>query len=128
MMNINWEELRSAHNNLVDGGMEENAEITFLMMLSSGKAKKSTVKFKDFMPVFWALSENKDINIITLVVQDKDGKIIYRHKQRTKCGEQIPDGGNANVIQNWGALTAKEKDMYIRLLISQIQGNDIQSN
>lgn len=123
MINIDWEELRSVYQDLVDkGNMTDDTEIVFVMVNDDGKAKKNIVKFKNFMSVFWSLSENKDYYVLTLVVQDKDGRILYRHKQRTSGNEEIPDGGNANVIQHWSALTPEEKETYMRLLIAQIEG------
>lgn len=123
MININWENLRTVHEELIDSGnLKDDSDIVFTMILSDGKAKKSIVKFKDFMSVFWAISENKDFSVLTLVVQDKEGRILYRHKQLTQGNEEIPDGGNAGVVQNWNALTEDEKSTYMRMLIAQIEG------
>lgn len=122
-INVDWEKLRATYQDMVDhSGLTLEQEIIVLMILTDGKAKKSTIKLKDFMSFFWALSESQDLRIMTLVVQDKEGRILYRHKQRTSGDEEIPDGGHAGIIQNWGALTQQEKDTYLSILIAQIQG------
>lgn len=122
-INVDWEKLRATYQDLVDSsGLTPEQEIVILMVLTDGKSKKSTIKFKDFMNFFWAISESQDLRILTLVVQDKEGRIIYRHKQRTSGDEEVPDGGHAGVILNWGALTPQEKDTYLSILVAQIQG------
>jgi len=122
-INVDWEKLRAVHQDLVDNsGLTDETDIIFLVVLNDGKAKKSIVKFRDFMHFFWAISENKDITVITLVAQDKEGRILYRHKQRTVGDEEIPDGGHASVVQSWCALTEQEKNMYLEMLMAQING------
>jgi len=122
-INVDWRKLRAIHKNLVkNNGLRDDAKVVFLMMLSDGKAKRAEVKFKDFLEFFWALSDNDELNVYTLVVQDKEGRILYRHKRLNASNEEIPDGGNAAVIQHWGALTSEEKETYLRLLVAQVNG------
>lgn len=122
-LKVNWEKLRWVQRELAEyGGLQEDTDITFLMLLADGKSKKNIVKFGDFLNFFWAISENTNLKILTLVVQDSDGRVLYRHKQYNKGNEEIPVGGNSNVVQHWAALTPKEKETYLNMLIAQIQG------
>jgi hypothetical protein len=122
-INVDWEKLRAIYQELIDNhGLVPESDITFTLVLTDGKAKKSIVKFKDFMSFFWAISESKELNIITLLAQDKEGRILYRYKQRTNGDEEIPDGGHAGVIQNWNAFTPEEKEIYLSILLAQIYG------
>jgi hypothetical protein len=121
-LKIDWEKLRWVQRELAEyGGLTDEAEVIFLMILKNGKSKKTTIKFGEFLNFFWILSENKELNILTLVVQDDEGRVLYRHKQRNKCDEEIPIGGNTNVVQHWAALTSGEKETYLQMLIAQIQ-------
>lgn len=122
-INIDWEKLRAVYSDLVDqDNIDHEAEIMFLMILSDGRPKKSIIKFKDFMNFFWSISENKEVCVATLVVQDKEGRILYRHKQSTSGNEEIPDGGHAGVVQHWIALEDHEKETYLKILMAQIEG------
>lgn len=122
-INVDWNKLRAIHKSLVtNNGLRDETEVVFLMMLDDGKAKKAVVKFKDFLEFFWALYDNKELRVFTLVVQDKEGRVLYRHKRLNVANEEIPDGGNAAVIQHWGALTPEEKETYMRLLVAQVNG------
>jgi len=122
-LNLDWDRLRQVHKDLEEhGGLSAETDITFLFVLTNGQGKKSVVKFKDFMKFLWSVEENTNFMVRTLVVQDKEGRVLYRHKQRTNGGEEIPDGGHAGVILNWGAFTPDEKNIYLRILIAQIQG------
>lgn len=122
-INVDWERLRAVYQELVaNNGLTPEADIIFMMTLKDGKAKKSMVKFKDFMSFFWAVSESKELDVLTLVAQDKEGRILYRYKQRTNGDEEVPDGGNVGVIQNWNALTPEEKETYLGMLLAQING------
>jgi hypothetical protein len=122
-LNINWEKLLLVQKELVTSkGLEDETEVTFLMMLANGKAKKSVIKFKDFLRFFWAVSDNNEMRVTTLVVQDQEGRTLYRHTQLNAGHEEIPDGGNTVTIQRWAALTSEEKRIYMRLLIAQING------
>jgi len=125
MMNINvdWDKLKAIEKHLSENAtLTPETEIIFVMIMNDGSPKKSIVKFKDFLNFFWALSENSQYSIVTLVVQDKEGRILYRHKQVTPGNEEIPVGGNAGVFRQWATLTPEEKDTYIRLLIAQFDG------
>lgn len=121
-MKVDWEKLRVAYQDIVNHGeLTGENDIVFLMVLSNGKSKKAIVKLKELMQFMWSLSESKELNILTLIIQDKEGRILYRHKQRTSGEEEIPDGGHAAVIQHWETLTRAEKDTYIEMLVAQIQ-------
>lgn len=122
---LDWDRLRTVHKNLTEWPtLTAETNIIFVMIMADQKARKSIVKFKDFMNFLWSLSENPDYQVLTLIVQDEDGRVLYRHKTLTAGNEEIPTGGNSNVIAHWGALTQPEKDTYIRLLVAQIQGHD----
>lgn len=122
---LDWDKLREVHKNLSQSfNLTEETNIVFVMIMDDRKARKSIVKFKDFMRFLWSLSENPDYHVLRLVVQDEDGRILYRHKTLTAGNEEIPTGGNSNVITHWGALTQHEKDTYLRLIEAQIQGHD----
>jgi hypothetical protein len=120
---LDWDKLRAIHKNLSElPTLHDETEIIFVMIMADKSAKKSIVKFKDFLSFLWSLSENPDYQILTLVVQDKEGRILYRHKTLTAGNEEIPVGGSGSVITHWGSLTQTEKDTYVRLLIAQIEG------
>lgn len=122
-IHLDWEKLRTVYQELIDhSGLAAENDIIIIMVLSDGKPKKAVIKFKEFLNFFWTISENKDLHVSTLIVQDKESRILYRHKQRTSGAEEIPDGGHAGIIQSWCALTEEEKDSYLRILIAQIQG------
>ena len=122
-LNLDWDKLRIVHKDLEQrDGLSGETDIIFLLVLANGQGKKSVIKFKDFMKFLWSVEENKKLLVRTLVVQDKEGRVLYRHKQRTNGNEEIPDGGHASVIQHWGAYTDNEKDIYLRILMAQIQG------
>ena len=124
MMNIrlDWDKLRQIQKDLSElPTLTDETEIIFVMVMSDHKAQKSIVKFKDFMNFLWALSENTSYTVLTLIVQDKEGRVLYRHKTLTAGNEEIPVGGNVHVLTHWGALTQSEKDTYIRLIEAQIQ-------
>lgn len=119
---LDWEKLKKIHSDLTnDKVLKKETDLVFIMVLHDGSVRKSIVKFKDFLNFFWDLADNPNIYISALVVQDKEGRTLYRHKLLTAGMEEIPNGGNINVVLNWVALTAPEKETYLKLLIAQIQ-------
>jgi hypothetical protein len=119
---LDWDTLRKKEKELSESAnLLADSDIVFIIILSNRTARKSVVKFKDFLNFFWTLSENDELDIATLVVQDTEGRVLYRHKTITAGEEEIPIGGT-NIIAQWSALTQNEKDIYMRLLESQIQG------
>jgi hypothetical protein len=125
-INVDWEKLRNVQKYLSENSdLTPETEITFIMILKSGSAKKSQIKFKDFLSLFWAISDNNDYVVANIVVQDKEGRILYRHREITKCNEEVPDGGNASIVTHWNTLTDDEKDTYLQILIAQINGYEL---
>lgn len=124
-MKMDWDKLRKIHKNLQETStLEDETTIIFVMIMSDQKAKKAVIKFKDFLNFLWSLSENTEYKVLALVVQDEEGRILYRHKSLTAGNEEIPTGGNSNVISHWNALTDEEKDTYLRLIESQVQAHE----
>lgn len=122
-INVDWEKLRGVQKYLSENNdLTPETEITFIMILKGGSAKKSQIKFKDFLSLFWAISDNNDYVVANVVVQDKEGRILYRHREITNGNEEVPDGGNASVVTLWNTLTDDEKDTYLQILIAQING------
>ena len=120
---VDWDKLRKVQEDLSElPTITDTTEVMFIMIMADQSSRKSVVKFKDFLTFFWSLSENPHYNVLTLVVQDKEGRVLYRHKPLTPGNEEIPLGGNANVITHWKTLTRAEKDMYLNLMVAQIQG------
>lgn len=116
---LNWERLKEIHAYLTND-LDQEDELSIVMFTQSGRTKKSLIKFKDFLNFCWAISDNPDYVIIGMIIQDKSGRVVYRHNKITEGNEEIPIGGNSNVIQNWNALIQHEKDVYIKLMIAQI--------
>jgi hypothetical protein len=122
-MNVDWEQLKAIHKHLATNThLTDDTDIIFIMILHDGSIKRSVVKFKDFLKCFWTIADNKDYFVTTLVVQDNQGRVIYRHKQVTNGNEKIPIGGNSHIISRWSKLTPKEKETFLRLTIAQING------
>jgi hypothetical protein len=122
---LDWEKLCAVHKHLLElPTLTDETKIIIIMVMSDYKQKKSVVKFKDFLRFLWSLSEDPRLNVVTLVAQDEEGRILYRHKTMTAGGEEVPIGGNENVVVHWNALTQSEKDTYIRLIVSQINGHE----
>lgn len=118
---IDWEVLTQTHKKLAEGTeLEDNSEITFVVVLKDKTVKKIFIPFKEFLSFIWSIANNSHYNIVTLVAQDSKGRILYRHKQLNSSNEEIPVGGDADVLIHWSALTDEEKDMYIRITIAQI--------
>ena len=119
---LNWEKLCAVHKTLIElPTITDETKIIIIMMLSDHSPRKSVIKFKEFLSFLWHLSENPKHKVIALVAQDEEGRVLYRHKNVTAGNEEVPIGGNEDVVTHWNAFTQLEKDTYIRLLVSQIQ-------
>jgi hypothetical protein len=122
-MKVDWDKLRKVQEELSRlPSITDETEIVFVMIMADQSAKKAVVKFKDFLGFFWTISENAAYRVVTLVVQDKEGRILYRHRSLNAAGEEIPVGGNSQVLLQWNTLSREEKDTYLRLLEAQING------
>lgn len=122
---VNWEKLTSIQKRLMEtGNLTGDSEVTFTMIMSDKTAKKKVVPFKEFLSFFWTLAEDSGYDVLTLIVQDSEGRIIYRHKTLTAGNEEIPVGGNGHVVSHWNAFNSQEKDVFLDILISQINSYD----
>lgn len=117
-LKINWKKLEKLKINLRALGLTDETQLIFIIILKDGTPRKISVLFKNLMQFCWKLAETKD-TILTFAIQDSDGRILYRYLQLTN-NEEIPNGGNADVIVRWPKLSREERDTYIRLLVSQI--------
>jgi hypothetical protein len=116
---LNWDRVKQLHAELTTDGFKNEDKLTATIIEKGGKPRKVAFQFKDMLAFFWSLIDNETFQVITFIVQDVDGKIIYRHKQMVG-NEEVPNGGNSNVISHWPALTEDERQMYMNILISQI--------
>jgi len=118
---IDWSKLKSVHERL-KSNTKDNEEITFIMVLRDHAIKKRVIEFKYFLDFFWKISEDSRQDVINLAVQNSKGHIIYRHKQITTGNEEVPIGGNANIILNWNNFMSDRKNTLVRMTIAQING------
>jgi hypothetical protein len=117
-LRLNWKKITKLYDQL-KASKEDSTNVVFIIMLSDGKIKKNLVKLKDFLKFFWSLSENKEIKITNLVVQDLNGATLYRHSQQSVSNEEIPAGGNSAIVKNWKNIKKQDRQTYIEILISQ---------
>lgn len=123
IMHINWQKIKKLHADLIKDGWKDEDPLLFIMILKNGSPRKSVILFKDLLNFFWQLTELNKIEIAAMVIQDKEGKILYRHKQ-IDGNEEIPIGGNINIVKNWKTFSDEQKETYLRILISQINSYD----
>ena len=119
---INWQKLKEAHKYILErGDITDQTDLSFILIFHNGTAHKTIIKFNEFMNFFWKVSDNDHPRILALIVQDKEGRILYRHREFTNGNEEIPIGGHPDIILCWKNLSKQERESYLRLLISQIQ-------
>lgn len=116
---LNWDRVKQLHAELESDGCKEHDKLIFVLIENGGKTKKAVVQFGDMYKFFWYLMDDESCNVKTFVVHDGEGKTLYRHRQ-IAGNEEVPNGGNADVISHWAALTEDEKQTYITLLAAQI--------
>lgn len=116
---LNWDRVKQLHAELSSDGWKDKDKLLFILIEKGGKPKKATVQFKDMYNFFWYLSDSQDARVLTFVVQDAEGKVLYRHRQIVG-NEEIPNGGNTDIISHWAALTEDEKSTYLTMLVAQI--------
>ena len=121
---LNWELLHKVHKELKDNGYKDNTKVIFTLFFINSTPRKVDVPFSEFLQVFWKLSDTDSSKITSLVVQNTDGAVLYRHKRLNKGNEEIPNGGNTDVILNWNGLKENEKSMYMNMLIASINAYD----
>lgn len=117
---LNWERVKQLHDELQSDGWKEQDSILFILIDKSGKPKKATIQFKELYKFLWHISDNNSLQVLTFIMQDVEGKVLYRHR-RIVCNEEVPNGGNVDVISHWTALTDDEKNTYITMLAAQIE-------
>lgn len=116
---LNWDRVKQLHAELESDGWQKHDKVVFVLIEKGGKPKKAVVPYSELLKFFWHLIDNDALNVLTFVVQDTEGRVLYRHRQ-VVGNEEIPNGGNIDVIAHWAALTADEKDTYITMLVAQI--------
>lgn len=77
------------------------------------------MRYNELLKYFWNLIDSEDFHVVTFVVQNIEGQVLYRHRQIVG-NEEVPNGGNLDVISHWAALTSDEKNTYITMLVAQI--------
>jgi len=121
---LNWRRVQRAYKRIKQRGYSNNAPVVFTLLTSDGVPRRTEILFKDFLRFFWTLSESKELKVISILVENKAGIVLYRHKRVNKGNEEIPNGGNIKVVAHWNALTPNEQSMYTKMMISQINAYD----
>ena len=116
---INWDRVRRLRDELIADGWKDSDKLLFMIVNKNGQPKKAVIQFKELCKFCWDMSDDDGVQVLTFIIQDKDGKVLYRHRQIVG-NEEIPNGGNADVVAHWAALTEDEKSTYIAILVAQI--------
>jgi len=116
---INWDRVKQLHAELESDGWKNQDKVIFVLIEKGGKPKKAVVQYNELLKYFWNLTDSEDFHVVTFVVQDIEGRVLYRHRQIVG-NEEVPNGGNLDVISHWAALTNDEKSTYITMLVAQI--------
>lgn len=116
---LNWERVKQLHADLESDGWKEEDKLLIIIIAKDGKPKKAIITFKDLYRFCWDMSDNKIEDALTFLIQDAEGRVLYRHRQIVG-NEEIPIGGSSDVITHWAALTDEEKQIYITMLVAQI--------
>jgi hypothetical protein len=120
MMSIkfDWEKIKEIYTLLKERG--DLTEVVFVIIMDDKSVRKAVISLNEFMNALWKISEYQSVNAI--FIQDKEGRVLYRHKEINGGNEEIPpDNGHNNVIISWKNLSLEERDSHLRLLIAQIQ-------
>lgn len=116
---INWDRVRQLRDELIADGWKDSDKLLFMIVNKSGQPRKATVQFKELSRFCWDMSDDDSIQILTFIIQDVEGKVLYRHRQIVG-NEEVPNGGNTDIVAHWAALTDDEKATYIAMLVAQI--------
>lgn len=117
---LNWDRIKQFHADLLSDGWKDTDKLLFVLFVEkNGKPVKGTIIFKELQRFCWNMIDDDKINIITFIIQDVEGRILYRHRQ-VVGNEEVPNGGNTDVVTHWAALSQDEKDTYITMLVAQI--------
>jgi hypothetical protein len=121
-LRLNWVQIKEIYNKLIAEGADGNDELVCVVVGQNAGIKEVTIKVSDFLRFMWKISDMIHRKINSLIIKDSHGRIIYTHKNINKGNEEIPRGGNANVVSNWNALNPDEREVYLTLMIAQING------
>jgi hypothetical protein len=116
---LNWDRVKQLNAELEADGWKKNDKLLFILIEKGGKPKKAVVQFKELYKFCWHLMDDESLKVLTFIVQDVEGRVLYRHRQ-VVGNEEVPNGGNVDIISHWSALTDDEKQTYITLLVAQI--------
>jgi len=116
---LNWDRIKQLDADLKADGWEKDHKLLFIMIEKTGKAKKTIISFQDLHLFCWNLVDNDTLNVLTFVIQDMEGRVLYRHRQ-VVYNEEVPIGGNGDIIMQWTTLTDEEKETFMEILVSQI--------
>lgn len=116
---INWDRVRQLRDELTADGWKDSDKLLFMIVYRNGQPRKATIQFKELSKFCWDMSDDDKVQILTFIIQDIEGKVLYRHRQIVG-NEEIPNGGNADIVAHWAALTEDEKATYIAMLVAQI--------
>jgi len=117
-LRFNWKRLTEINRRLVE--FDPKDELSFFIFLKDESIKNLMVHAQDFLPTLWKLGEQKKFKIVGLIVKDPTGQELFRYKKLTRGNEEIPEGGNGDVVLRWNTFSELEKDTYLKLLVSQI--------
>ena len=116
---INWDRVRQLREELTSDGWKDSDKLLFMIVYKNGQPRKAAIQFKELSRFCWDMSDDNKVEILTFIIQDVEGKVLYRHRQIVG-NEEIPNGGNTDVVAHWAALTEDEKSTYIAMLVAQI--------
>lgn len=126
-MRIDWTNLKTVRDDLEKSAkLTADTNLIFIIRPQKNESVRATVKFKDFLKMFFTLSEER-FKIIQVMVFDINNTLLYKLGKNLEYSENKPLTTEAtpNTIAEWNTFNSFKKSALMKILLTQIGGSNV---
>lgn len=126
-MRIDWTSLKKVRDDLEkNANLNDDTSLLFIIKPHKNESVKANVKFKDFLKMFFTLSEER-FKIIQIMVFNTEHELLYKLGKDLEYSENKPltTPETPNTIAEWNTFNSFKKSALMKILLSQIGGSNV---
>ena len=119
---LSWNSISNTIDRLkTERSFGDSSVIICHILTKNQQTYKKVLKFKELSRFLWKLYDQQQSVMVQLILTDKYGSVLYKTKKGAyNSDDRISHDNNKLTIQRWNYMDKTERNIFLRILIAQI--------